>query len=91
MGLVVAIERLSSGDLTTLATDRGQVPMNIGAVLTIGPGAGEVVETLRRRVAGIRRFRQRLLRLGSAPVDRCGWTTRRSMSLRTCGVWKPTT
>lgn len=64
MGLVVAIERLSSGDLTTLATDRGQVPMNIGAVLTIGPGAGEVVETLRRRVAGIRRFRQRLLRPG---------------------------
>ena len=81
-GLVVAIERLSSGDLTTLATDRGQVPMNIGAVLTIGPEPGEVVETLRRRVAGIRRFRQRLLRRGSAPVDRCGWTTRRSMSLR---------
>jgi WS/DGAT/MGAT family acyltransferase len=64
MGPVVAIERLSSGDLTTLATDHGQVPMNIGAVLTIGPGPGDVVETLRRRIAGIRRFRQQLLRPG---------------------------
>ncbi|MEZ5159015.1 MAG: wax ester/triacylglycerol synthase family O-acyltransferase [Candidatus Nanopelagicales bacterium] len=61
---MVAIERLSSGDLTTLATDHGQVPMNIGAVLTVGPGPGDVVETLRRRIAGIRRFRQRLLRPG---------------------------
>ncbi len=64
MGPVVAIERLNSGDLTTLATDHGQVPMNIGAVLTIGPGPGDVVETLRRRIARIRRFRQRLLRPG---------------------------
>ena len=58
----VDFDRVSTNDLTTLATDRGQVPMNIGAVLTL---AGEtdphdVVAQLAQRLAAVPRFRQRL-------------------------------
>ena len=34
-GPVPCIERISANDLTTLATDRGQVPMNIAAMLEL--------------------------------------------------------
>ena len=34
------IDRIGSMDLTVLATDRGSVPMNIGAVLEFGTAGG---------------------------------------------------
>lgn len=59
------IERISSNDLTTLATDRGQVPMHIAAVLELhdvgDPQA--VVAEIGRRITSVRRFRQRLVRV----------------------------
>lgn len=59
------VDRASSNDLTTLATDRGPVPMNIGAAL-IQDSADEldfaVIRTvLAQRVPAIRRLRQRLI------------------------------
>lgn len=73
------IERASSNDLTTLATDRGPVPMNIGAVLVVegGTGGGADAEEgaeldlaamrslLGRRVSRVPRLRQVL---ASTPV-----------------------
>ncbi|EWT03179.1 hypothetical protein N865_01855 [Intrasporangium oryzae NRRL B-24470] len=64
------IERISPNDLTTLATDRGPVPTNIGAVLVMdggGEGAGDggaeldlaaVRSLLGRRVCRVPRLRQ---------------------------------
>jgi WS/DGAT/MGAT family acyltransferase len=64
----MGIERVSVNDLTTLATDHGQVPMNIGAVLTLTGVAdpAQVVAELGGRLAAIPRFRQRLIRPGFA-------------------------
>lgn len=64
--MAARIERISANDLTTLATDKGQVPMNIGALLTFAPVAdpAEVVRRLAERLVTIPRFRQRLLRPG---------------------------
>jgi diacylglycerol O-acyltransferase / wax synthase len=66
------IDRASPNDLTTLATDRGPVPMNIGAALILDPADdidfAAVRAVLARRVPAIRRLRQRLMR---APVG-CG-------------------
>jgi len=64
----MAFERVGPEDLTILATDKGQVPMNIGAVLVFAPGpdALAVGRELADRLAGIRRFRQRLVRPGFA-------------------------
>src|SRR5215217_8288002 len=69
------IERLSPMDLTVLATDRGSVPMNIGAILefdTAGsPSLAAVRALLSERVATIPRLRQRLRRVpfgGGRPV-----------------------
>jgi len=66
--VAMAFERVGPDDLTILATDHGQVPMNIGAVLVFAPGpaAVEVGGELAERLAGIRRFRQRLMRPGFA-------------------------
>jgi diacylglycerol O-acyltransferase / wax synthase len=59
-------------DLTVLATDRGSVPMNIGAVLEFdrahGPSLTEVYALLAERLPAIPRLRQRLRR---APIG-CG-------------------
>ncbi|WP_404385381.1 WS/DGAT domain-containing protein [Knoellia locipacati] len=59
-----SVERISAGDALQLATDVGPVPMNIGAVLTLGPGTtvSDVVRTLQRRAGTIRRLRQVLVR-----------------------------
>jgi WS/DGAT/MGAT family acyltransferase len=66
------IERIGLMDLTVLATDRGSVPMNIGAVLEFdrldGPSLAEVRALLARRLPAIPRLRQRLYR---APLG-CG-------------------
>lgn len=58
-----SVDRISSGDALQLATDVGPVPMNIGALLTLGPGAtvSEVERTLRTRVAAVRRLHQVLV------------------------------
>ena len=65
------MQRLSANDLTMLATDKGQVPMNIAAVLEFAgvADAGAFVQTLAGRLMQIPRMRQRLLRpgFGSGP------------------------
>lgn len=62
----MSFERVGSNDLTILATDHGQVPMNIGAVLVFESGRDgtQMLATLAERIAGVRRFRQRLERFG---------------------------
>lgn len=59
------IERVSANDRTTLATDHGPAPMNIGAVLIVEKGGildfSTVRSLLRSRLARVRRMRQRLL------------------------------
>ena len=61
-----SIERISAMDLTVLATDRGPVPMNIGAVLEFnqhdGPSLAEVRTLLAERLPAIPSLRQRLHR-----------------------------
>lgn len=64
-----AMDRLSAGDATMLASDHGAVPMNIGAVLVLDPGeTGRTPELdairglMARRVDRIPRLRQRLVR-----------------------------
>jgi WS/DGAT/MGAT family acyltransferase len=57
------MERVSSNDLTLLATDRGPVPMHMAAVLEFGPDAprfAEVSAALAERVPRVPRLRQRL-------------------------------
>ncbi|HUX69293.1 MAG TPA: wax ester/triacylglycerol synthase domain-containing protein [Cellulomonadaceae bacterium] len=58
-----AVERIGPGDQVQLATDVGPVPMNVGAVLTLGgsPDPEVVVEALVTRVPKIARLRQRLV------------------------------
>src|SRR6187402_924140 len=60
-------DRLGPGDLTMLLTDRGQVPMNTGAILVFdaayGPGPAALRAVLADRVAAIPRLRQRVQRL----------------------------
>ena len=60
------VERLSPGDLTVLASDKGQVPMQFAAVLTIasteGLSAAELEAVLSERIRRIPRLRQRLAR-----------------------------
>lgn len=66
------IARLSANDLTNLATDRGSVPMQIGAVLLLdegsAPDADELVSVIEQRLARVPRLGQRLRR---APLG-CG-------------------
>ena len=61
------IDRIGPMDLTVLATDRGSVPMNIGAVLEFdtagGPSLAAVRGLLSERVPTIPRLRQRLQRV----------------------------
>ena len=63
----MAFERVGSNDLTILATDHGQVPMNIGAVLVFGSGSNgrQMLTTLTQRLCTVPRFRQRLVRFGA--------------------------
>lgn len=60
------IQRLSPEDLTVLATDAGQVPMNMAAVLEFGPvsDVAALVATLGERLSRVPRLRQRLQRPG---------------------------
>jgi diacylglycerol O-acyltransferase / wax synthase len=66
------IARLSANDLTNLATDRGSVPMQIGAVLLLdegsAPNAEELAAVIERRLARVPRLGERLRR---APLG-CG-------------------
>ncbi len=84
----VPIVRLSADDLTTLATDRGSVPMQIGAVLLLDeeptPTAAELVSVVEQRLSRLPRLRERLRRpppgLGRlfwevAPEDQSGPVT----------------
>jgi diacylglycerol O-acyltransferase len=58
------IDRIGPMDLTVLATDRGSVPMNIGALLEFGtaqgPSLAAVRAVLAERVPTIPRLRQRV-------------------------------
>jgi len=60
------IDRASSNDMVTLATDRGPAPMNIGAILIVDAASdldfATVRSTLARRLPRVRRLRQRLLK-----------------------------
>lgn len=62
-GMESQIQRLSAEDLMVLATDAGQVPMNIAAVLEFGgvqdPAA--LIATLSQRLSRVPRLRQSLL------------------------------
>ena len=59
------IERASRGDLTTLATDHGPVPMNIAAALVIDGGSElglpAVRHLLEQRLPRVPRLRQRIV------------------------------
>ncbi|GAA4476294.1 diacyglycerol O-acyltransferase [Rhodococcus olei] len=61
------IERAGPMDRTVLATDRGPVPMNIGAILEFDPSPGPDLSTvstlLAERIPRIPRLRQRLRRV----------------------------
>ena len=67
-----SIDRVGTMDLTVLASDRGSVPMNIGAVLVFDradcPSPADVRKLLAERLPAVPRLRQRLDR---APVG-CG-------------------
>ena len=60
------IARLSANDLTNLATDRGSVPMQIGAVLLLdegsAPEAEELASIVEQRLARVPRLGERLRR-----------------------------
>jgi diacylglycerol O-acyltransferase / wax synthase len=62
----VPIARLSANDLTNLATDRGSVPMQIGAVLLLdegsAPNAEELASVIEQRLARVPRLGERLRR-----------------------------
>jgi hypothetical protein len=81
------IDRMGPMDLTVLATDRGSVPMNIGAVLKFGTAQGpsladvravlaERVPTIPGCVSGCGAFR-------SAAAARCGSMIPTSCSIGT--------
>jgi diacylglycerol O-acyltransferase / wax synthase len=61
------IDRIDPMDVTVLATDRGSVPMNIGAVIEFeaegGPSLAALRDLLSERVPTIPRLRQRLRRV----------------------------
>jgi diacylglycerol O-acyltransferase / wax synthase len=61
------IERIGPMDVTVLVTDRGSVPMNIGAILQFDTGDGPSLATVRallsERIPTIPRLRQRLWRV----------------------------
>jgi diacylglycerol O-acyltransferase / wax synthase len=89
------IERISPMDLTVLATDRGSVPMNIGAVLEFdqrdGPSLAEVRALLTKRLPAIPNLRQKLYRAplgGGRPVwiDDTGFDLDRHLTTR---EWPP--
>ncbi|GAA2200046.1 wax ester/triacylglycerol synthase domain-containing protein [Sinomonas flava] len=65
MGRRPGIDRISSNDLTLLATDRGQVPMHMAAVLMFDAGAApslaELTAALGERIARVPRLRRRLV------------------------------
>ncbi len=60
------VDRVSPNDATTLATDRGPAPMNIGAVLVLERGSdlglAEVRTILAARLPRVPRLRQRIVR-----------------------------
>ena len=62
----IDIERVGQMDLTVLASDRGAVPMNIGAVLEFDeppvPALATMRDLLEVRVPGVGRLRQKLYR-----------------------------
>ncbi len=64
------MDRAGPGDVLQLATDVGPAPMNIGAVLVLGPGTSAAVlrGLLAERITAIPRLRQRLHR----PPPGCG-------------------
>jgi diacylglycerol O-acyltransferase len=61
------LERLSTEDLTSLATDVGSAPMQVGAVLVLDTSAGfdpaAAVAAVGTRVLAVPRLRQRLVRV----------------------------
>ena len=63
----MTVQRVGANDLTILATDHGQVPMNIGAVLVFAAGRDgrQMLATLTERLCTVPRFRQRLVRFGA--------------------------
>ena len=90
---IAPIERIGTADLTVLATDRGSVPMNIGAVLEFdegdGPSPAEVCALLVERLPAIPLLRQRLLRTPPGCgrpvwVDDTGFDLRRHLTVRAC-------
>jgi WS/DGAT/MGAT family acyltransferase len=60
-------ERVSTDDLMSLASERGSTPMQVGAVLMLDVRGGLdpalVVGTIARRLAGVPRLRQRLVKV----------------------------
>lgn len=60
------VERVSTDDLMSLASERGSTPMLVGAVLMLdvqeGLDPGRVMDALESRISAIPRLRQRLLR-----------------------------
>lgn len=62
-----SIDRLSTDDLMSLASERGSTPMQVGAVLLLGSNGGfdptALVDTIGDRVPRVPRLRQRLLRV----------------------------
>lgn len=61
------IDRASSDDLMSLASDRGSAPMQVGAVLMLDVGRGfepeRLVQAIEQRLPAIPRLRQRLVRV----------------------------
>jgi diacylglycerol O-acyltransferase / wax synthase len=61
------VERLSAEDLTSLATDVGSAPMQVGAVLVLdtrgGFDAAAAVDAVASRILAVPRLRQRLVRV----------------------------
>ncbi|MCU1536795.1 MAG: hypothetical protein JWP82_1146 [Humibacillus sp.] len=85
----IASDRISANDATTLATDRGPAPMNIGVILTLELGSDLPFPALRAlldsRLPTVRRLRQRLhdtpLGCGRAVwVDDAAFDIRRHLS-----------
>ncbi|MGY1700251.1 wax ester/triacylglycerol synthase domain-containing protein [Geodermatophilus sp. SYSU D00766] len=58
-----SVHRASAEDLGMAALGRGGVPMQFGAVLVLGPGDGELARLVAERLGGVRRLRQRLVRV----------------------------
>lgn len=60
----VVPDRVTPGDLVQLATDVGPVPMNVGALLALAPGAdpATTADVVAVRLGRVRRLQQRLVR-----------------------------